>query len=174
MTPDEARAVLLDIVRTEEPDISFGLGQNIVMYAPVGDGSHTLENIKLVRDWLFDPNNAVPLMVGKLAQNYDNRIKAGYSDIDAQWAALYRYNTGTWLPPGGQYAGNVENYRRGFEQADAILADLPPQEEDVNAQQVAAIKTQLDAQWGTLDELERAIAAMRRSIAAIKDAAGIS
>lgn len=161
------------------PDVSFGIGQQIVLYAPVGNGKDTPENRALVRDWLFDPNNAVPLMVGKLAQAYDDRIKAGYDPKEAEWQALYRYNTGGWAPPSGQYAGNVENYRRALAQADVLLARWAPQEsESVDTQAKANISIQVGAIWGLAQLLRKlkhtSIAEQLEAAAtAVKDAAGI-
>ena len=134
------------------PDVSYGIGQQIVKFAPVGNGKDTPDNRALVRDWLFNPQNSIPLMVKKLAEAYDNRLKAGYSDEDAQWQALYRYNTGGWLPPGGQYVGNVENYRRAFVAADALLAT---REEELTPEKKAEIKVSLDKLWALASAFEQ-------------------
>lgn len=157
-------------------DCSFSIGQQIVVGAPVGDKTMTPENIKYVRQWLFNPENSVPLMVGKLAQSYDDRRKAGYSDVDAQWAALYKYNTNTWLPPGGQFAGNVGNYARGFVQADAILATW---EEEMTPEQKAAIGVALDKLWALASAFAQNNDApnadyIKAEVVRIKQAAGIA
>lgn len=101
--------------------MSYGLGQQICLFAPVGDHTDTPENRAVCRDWLYDPNNAIPLMAEKLAASYRDRIGNGYSEDLAVMAALYRYNTGGWLPPSGRYAGNVGNYLQALERADVIL-----------------------------------------------------
>jgi len=105
------------------PDVSYGIGQQIVEFAPVGDGSDTPENRDLVKAWLYDPENAISLMVGKLAQNYSDPHNPGVSEEDRQMAALARYNSGRWIIP-SDFSGNVGNYERGLAQADAILGSL--------------------------------------------------
>lgn len=101
-------------VNAEAPhDISFGLPQFIVKYAPVGDGSYTFENVMTVRSWLFDPSNAIPAGIKKLAGYYRE------GEDDAIYKALNRFN----YPAGdGQpWQGNGLNYRRAIAQAEAIL-----------------------------------------------------
>lgn len=134
------------------PDVSYGVGQQIVKFAPVGNGKDTPENRELVKAWLYDPENAIPLMVKKLAEAYDDRRKAGYSDADAQWQALHKYNTGGWSPPSGQYAGNVENYRRAFVQADALLATW---EDELTPEKKAAVRVGLDKLWALASAFEQ-------------------
>lgn len=105
-------------------DCSFSIGQQIVAYAPVGDHTMTPENVLLVRAWLFNPENSIPLMVGKLAAFYHDGANPGTDEEGRTMNALYKYNTGRYAAPGGQFAGNIGNYERGLAQADALLAAL--------------------------------------------------
>lgn len=94
-------------------DISFGVGQQIVKYAPVGTGEYDFENVMTVRSWLFDPGNSIPLAIEKYAGYYDA------SQPNAVLRALCLYN---WPGGGGApYQGNGANYRRAIAQAEAIL-----------------------------------------------------
>jgi hypothetical protein len=106
------------------PDVSFGVSQQIVLYAPVGDRTSSFENVMVVREWLSNPANALPLMVSKLGQFYDVFTGQGYGEEEAIFRSLYRYNTGNvnGAPPSGEYAGNVGNYRSAYNAAVAILA----------------------------------------------------
>lgn len=156
------------------PDVSYGIGQQIVLYAPVGNGKDTPENRELVKQWLYDPENAIPLMVGKLAANYDNRIKAGYSEADAQMLALAKYNSGQWTIP-SDYSANYDNYRRGFIQADAILATWS---EPVTPEAKATIATSLHKLWALASAFEQNADQpnadyIKAEVARIKEAIGI-
>ena len=104
------------------PDVSFGVGQQICLFAPVGDGTRSFENVMLVREWLSNPANAVPLMADKLAAFY-RIFRVSYDEDEAIRRSLYRYNTGNidGTPPGGQWAGNVAGYERALVAARAIL-----------------------------------------------------
>lgn len=156
------------------PDVSYGIGQQIVLYAPVGNGQDTPENRAVVKQWLYDPENAIPLMVGKLAANYDNRIKAGYSEADAQMLALAKYNSGQWTIP-SDYSANYDNYRRGFIQADAILATWS---EPVTPEAKATIATSLHKLWALASAFEQNADQpnadyIKAEVARIKEAIGI-
>lgn len=104
------------------PDVSYGIGQQIVLFAPVGDRSDTPANRELVKQWLFDPANAIPLMIQKLAGSFHDPNNPGTTEDERVMMALYRYNTGNYNAPGGIYAGNVGNYQRALAQADRMLA----------------------------------------------------
>lgn len=107
------------------PDVSAGAGQQIVLYAPVGDHSSSYENVHAVFAWLMDPANAIPLMADKLCGFYATFKAAGYSDEEAIYRSLFRYNTGSvsGTPPSGEYAGNVANYRNAVERAKVYVAN---------------------------------------------------
>lgn len=120
---DDDQAVLDAMAADGTPlDCSFGPGQQIVRFAPVGNQTMTPENVLVVRAWLFDPNNAIPLMTQKLADSYHDRRGRGFGQHEAIMQALYRYNTGGWAPPSGQFAGNVGNYTRALDRARQMLA----------------------------------------------------
>lgn len=177
---DDDQAVLDQLDADGTPlDVSFGVGQQIVRYAPVGDGTMTPANVLAVRAWLFDPANAISLMVTKLGLFFHDRTNPGIGDEGRGLYALYRYNTGRFVAPGGQFAGNVANYGRALLAADAELATWEGDDVDL-----PAIRTQLDAIWGLSRQLEgrRPSAAtlaqiahqLQASVRAIKDGAGLN
>lgn len=119
---DDDQAVLDAMAADGTPlDCSFSVGQQIVRFAPIGNQTMTPENVLVVRAWLFDPNNSIPLMVQKLADSYHDRVGRGYGEADAINLSLFRYNTGNWSPPSGQFASNVGNYNQALNRARAML-----------------------------------------------------
>lgn len=95
------------------PDISFGLGQQTVKYASVGDHSASPENIALVRDWYFDPAHAIDDCARQLGYFW-----AQFASLDEERRFLEtssRYNGGA----GMAFAQNPNqrNIRRGWAEA---------------------------------------------------------
>lgn len=134
------------------PDVSYGLGSQTVRFAPVGDKTDTPANRALVRDWLFDPANAIPLMADKLAANFFDPNNPGVTEEDRIRWALWRYNAGSFRRPP---AANVTNYERGLTAADDILNTLVPEEEDVQLtdQERADLTHNLGVAWGLVQKL---------------------
>jgi len=120
---DDDQAVLDQIAADGTPlDVSFGAPQQIVRYAPVGDGTMTPANVLVVRAWLFDPANSIPVMVSKLAGSFHDPNNPGTTEDERVMLSLYKYNTGNYRAPSGVFAGNVGNYRQALVRADAMLA----------------------------------------------------
>lgn len=107
------------------PDVSFGLGQQAVAYAPVGDGTNTDANIDLVRAWLFDRDNAIETAARHLARAYAVARQAG---DDSLLGGLIVYNAGHYPYPESDYwtrwAGNIANYRAAIEWAQTLTTGV--------------------------------------------------
>lgn len=103
----------------EWPDVSFGLGQQTVAYAPVGDGSADPANIERVRTWLKDRRNAIGTAARHLAADYAVARAAG---DDSLLGGLIVYNHGSYPVAGASYwtiyAGNLANYRAAIAWAE--------------------------------------------------------
>lgn len=100
------------------PDVSFGLFQQTVLYAPDGDHSPTAENVKMVRSLYFDPSHACDVA----AKQYRYwRYEPSVDPLQA-WAA---YNGGAYFYHHWQDSPNLENYRDGLAEAHRILEALP-------------------------------------------------
>lgn len=110
------------------PDISFGYGQQIVLYHYLGDHTSSPENIAAVREGVFaDPQWNLDDMCKRLAsdlqrvQNVDLGPVAG----DQLLGALVVYNSGSWHSANdawwGAWSGNVRNYQRALTQAREML-----------------------------------------------------
>lgn len=156
-------------------DASFGAGQQIVIYAPVGNRKMTPENCLAVREWAFNPFDAVPLMVWKLTIHYDRFRGMGDDDETAQLKSCYVYNTGELdgSPPGGVWASNALSYRQAGQSALYHLERLGLQEEgDVTQETIERVRAELvrlDAQAGGLaaNGDHESAAAIRTAIANI-------
>lgn len=105
------------------PDVSFGLGQQVVAYAPFGDGSDSAENIAFVRDKLFDRATAIQIAAAHLKSDYATAKAAG---DDSVLGGLVVYNCGHYPVLGGdywtRYAGNVENYKMALAWAEQVTS----------------------------------------------------
>lgn len=102
------------------PDVSFGLGQQTVKWAPVGDGSESDENIALVKAHFSDPANAIPLLADKLAAHYHDPQNPGRSENARMMAALSKYNSNKWKIP-ASHKENIANYTRALQEAAAMI-----------------------------------------------------
>lgn len=98
------------------PDWSEGLGQQTVRYARIGDQSPSAANLKLVKDYYWQPENAI----AEAARQYG----AYYRQYGDHFEAWSRYNGG----PRMAWADNPHkaNIRRGWNAAQLYLA---PEEE---------------------------------------------
>lgn len=100
------------------PDVSFGLGQQTVAYAPVGNQQNTPENIAFVRDYYCsDPQTAI--------RDAAKQFGAYYRQAGDWRDALSKYNGGpaaTWtsIP-----TANRANYQLAYNRAAAYLEDTP-------------------------------------------------
>lgn len=110
------------------PDISFGYGQQIVLYHYLGDHSNTPSNIAAVREGVFaDPQRNIDDMCLRLASDLQRvqNVDLGPVDGDPLLAALVVYNAGSFHPAGdpwwGTWAGNVRNYRGALARAREML-----------------------------------------------------
>ncbi len=119
------------------PDVSFGLWQQTVRWAPIGDQTNTARNIASVRSALFQPEIAVEIAApqyGRFWRQYGdgketlaryNKPSVPYAqnpnkaNIDRAWAASEAYV----LPEGGTPVAEHE-FQLGFlELADQMRAD---------------------------------------------------
>lgn len=110
------------------PDVSFGYGQQIVLYHYFGDHSNTPENIAAVREHVFaNPGENLIDMANRLSVNV---VKAQTSDLsmvggDEDLAALIIYNAGHFPSVGESYwkvyGANVDGYRHGLARASNYL-----------------------------------------------------
>jgi hypothetical protein len=98
------------------PDWSEGLGQQTLLYANVGDHTASAANLKVVRDYYWQPEHAI----AEAARQYG----AYYREFGDHFEAWSRYNGG----PGLAWADNPNqaNIRRGWQAAQLYLA--PDQE----------------------------------------------
>lgn len=164
---------VLDEMRSDGTpyDCSFGIGQQIVAFCPVGDKTMTPENVLVCREWLFDPANALPLMVGKLTLFFHDPNNPGTDEQGRILYSLAKYNTGRFVMPAGEWAGNVANYQRGLALADAALENFFP-EDELTDKERADIRLQLDVLFGYAGRLraKRDKIAAENAVIAIKDA----
>jgi cell wall-associated NlpC family hydrolase len=110
------------------PDISFGYGQQIVLYHYLGDRSSTPANIAAVRDSVFaDPQGNLNDMCIRLASCLQRVQGVDLSPVngDPLIGALVVYNAGSWKPAGdpwwNAWAGNVRNYQAAQVKARGML-----------------------------------------------------
>jgi hypothetical protein len=110
------------------PDISFGYGQQIVLYHYLGDHTNTPENISAVRDAVFaDPQRNLNDMCQRLASDLQRVQGVDLSPVggDQLLAALTVYNAGSWHKAGDPWwqawAGNVRNYTGALARARDML-----------------------------------------------------
>lgn len=94
------------------PDWSEGLGQQTLLYANVGDHTASAANLKVVRDYFWQPEHAI----AEAARQYG----AYYRQYQDHFEAWSRYNGG----PGLAWANNPNkaNIRRGWNAAQLYLA----------------------------------------------------
>jgi len=130
-------------------DCSFGVGQKIVIYAPVGNQTMTPANILEVREWLFNPYNAVRVMVDQIGGLYRHFLAWGKDDEQTQLMALYAYNTGKMdgTPPDGEYASNAIAYQRAGVEASVLMAVLGMGDEDMDQAAISEIQNVLDSMF---------------------------
>jgi hypothetical protein len=115
-------------------DVSFGIGQRVVLYHYAGNRSPGYPNVLAVRAQVF--NNPVRDIQEQCVWNASHYRQVAILtdeelapvDGDRELAALVIYNAGHWPGPNDSYwtthAANVDNYRRGLAWADAQIAAL--------------------------------------------------
>ncbi len=110
----ELQAIIDDVW----PDISFGIGQRIVLYHYLGDFQPTLANCLAVREGVFaDPQRDVVHMADTLAGCLAVARQSDLTPVggDELLGALVVYNAGHMPRPDSvwwhDWAGNVANYR---------------------------------------------------------------
>lgn len=132
------RGRLAVIITTAWADVSFGLCQRIVKYHWWGDHTASVDNVLDVRRMsLQDVARDVHEMCTWLASDYDRAETAKGADAenyaahlgdDRELGALTIYNAGHWPLAEDAYwtthGGNIDNYRRGLDYADAIIAEM--------------------------------------------------
>lgn len=109
-------------------DVSFGYGQQILLYHYFGDKTSSLENAMAVRERVFtNPQENLNDCAVRLVSNL-NRVQA--VDLqpvagDRHLAALVVYNAGHYpeypSPWWESWAGNVESYRQCLALADKAI-----------------------------------------------------
>lgn len=128
MTPDEARALLEDVVDTEWPDLSWGYSQRIAAYHWAGDRSATVDNCLAVRSAvLADPERDLVEMSWKLRGCLEVVLEEDLRWVggDPLLGALVVYNAGHL--PGleedwwRRYASHVASYRISLDRAREML-----------------------------------------------------
>ncbi|MCX6020481.1 MAG: hypothetical protein NTZ05_01895 [Chloroflexi bacterium] len=106
------------IISQAKPDISFGPGQKIVQYAPVGDQTHTVANCLFVRQYIFDHREQATYWA---AQQLASILP--YVDNDPL-RAMVVYNSGgdnlfeDWYR--AKHAGNIKRYEHALEIAEGF------------------------------------------------------
>lgn len=101
------------------PDWSEGLGQQTVLYAAVGDHTATMTNLKVVRDYYWQAENAIRAAAALYGAYYEQ-----YGDHFEAWS---RYNGGPMMAWTDN--PNQANIRRGWNAAQLYLApdqEAPP------------------------------------------------
>lgn len=121
-------AQLRAIIGRAGADISFGYGQQILLYHYAGDRTASLENALAVRDAVFnDPETNVRDMCGRLAANVQRaRGDSGLYVVDGDpyLGALLIYNAGSIRTDSAwwnRWAGNVANYRGAISWAHDLV-----------------------------------------------------
>ena len=118
--------ILRDIIRTEAPDVSFGLTQQIIPTAgelDIGDGSWSLGNVILVKAKLFNRVTSIDCCARLLSQICSREDVQNWAWPEL--AACVVYNCGR-LPPVNDdwwydFSTNVDNYREALEWASRIV-----------------------------------------------------
>jgi hypothetical protein len=103
------------------PDWSFGLSQITVRYAPVGDQTARAANVNFVKDYYFQPENAIRDCARWLAPYWQQ-----FSDLDEEqryYETASRYNGG----PGMAFADNpnAHNFREAWAAAAEYEQEAP-------------------------------------------------
>ena len=115
--------VLAEVLATEWPDVSFGVGQMIVRWHYIGDQTPAVSNVLYVRETVFgDPVEDLRQVALRLRWYRGNVLTAGpdltpvNGDIDL--ATAIAYNSGHY-PPARPYwlafSANVRRYREALE-----------------------------------------------------------
>jgi len=111
------RAWLAEIIDAAWPDISFGYGQQIVLYHYLGDRTSSVENVLAVRDGVFaDPAGNLVDMCRRLAGCLARARACDLEPVagDELLGALVVYNSGAWHAADDawwtSWAGNVRAY----------------------------------------------------------------
>lgn len=131
MTHDEAIAKLKDVIRSAGPDISFGYGQQIILYSYVGNRQPTLENCLAVRDHVFaNQEENLRDMAKRLAANLE-RVRGderlSYVSNDPYLGALLVYNSGSlqtdpaWWK---RWGSNIAGYRDAIVRAKQMIGEI--------------------------------------------------
>lgn len=114
-------------------DISFGMGQRIVLYHYYGNHTNTPANVLAVRDYTFSHEEEdIDQMCRYLGTHWRNTATAdlGPTGGDRQLLALCAYNAGHVPKPEEAYWSTREvqiaNYQEGLEDAAGILEGLEP------------------------------------------------
>lgn len=103
------------------PDVSYGLAQQTVAYAPFGDGTDSVENVTYVKNRLFDRETAITVCAQKLNSCYATaRANGDFSLL----GGMLVYNHGSYPPIGDPYyttyAANVEDYNNSINWAQSL------------------------------------------------------
>lgn len=118
------------VLRNAGADVSFGYGQQILLYHYYGDRTSSLENALAVREHVFNNPEENFLDMSKRLLSYFNRAKNDSNlwivDNDPYLGGLLIYNSGSirtdtqWW---NQWARNVDNYRNSLNRAKQILGE---------------------------------------------------
>ena len=128
------------------PDISFGFGQQIVLFHYAGDRSGTLENVLAVRDEVFKHPEA---NIADAASRFRNGIDRSLDGTALGGMVVYnagsdRRNDAEWME---RWAGNVASYQVALEWAEDFRTSNDPE---------PSLVEHLDQLWGVAQELRSA------------------
>ena len=126
------------------PDVSFGFGQQIVLYHYAGDHSANLENVLAVRKEVFDhPEiniaNAADRLASYIPRSLDGTVLGGMVVYNA---GSDRRDDPVWME---RWAGNVATYEEALEWAEGFRESIEP-----------GLLEHLDQIWGVAQELRGA------------------
>lgn len=115
------------------PDVSYGLGQQICLYANgygIGNGEDTPSNRAICKAALFDRKTSINIAASHLRDNYVAAL-GYYRPVDDSYGdslvmlALTAYNSGSPREPGSawyqEYAGNVSTYKNALVRAHGMV-----------------------------------------------------
>lgn len=109
-------------------DISFGYGQQIVLYHYLGDRSATVENCLAVREAVFgDPSRNLWDMAKRLAARLQQARRQDLDRVDGDelLGACVIYNRGHWPVDAAEWTAiksRVDHYRRSLVDARRLIA----------------------------------------------------